>query len=239
MKGPLIITLDGPSGSGKSTASVRLALHFQIPCLDTGAMYRSVAYTAICRKISLDDEKSVCEVAKAMNFSFGFEGDQRWIEVTEAGKAKRMGSEIRTPEISLAASRVAKLKDLRKILVRKQQEIGRKMGAVVEGRDAGTVIFPKATIKFFVTASSEERARRRHKELLDAYGIKAQGFDEVLSEIRERDRQDEERQISPSKPAEDAMIIDTSGLSLEDVVELLIQNVETKLQPPKKTLRFF
>jgi cytidylate kinase len=226
---PLIITLDGPSGSGKSTASVKLAKHFDIPCLDTGAMYRTLALRTVALKISLDDEQSICRTAEKLSFRFGFDGDQRWVEVEEDGIRKRMGSEIRTPEISLAASRVAKLPAVRRVLVRKQQEIGRVEGAVVEGRDAGTVIFPDATIKFFVTASAEERAKRRHRELVDTYGLKAQDYQEVLREIQERDRQDEERAASPSKPADDAIILDTSGLTLDEVVRLLIKKVDSKL----------
>ncbi|MDB5037309.1 MAG: (d)CMP kinase [Bacteriovoracaceae bacterium] len=227
---PLIITLDGPSGSGKSTASVRLAKYFKIPCLDTGAMYRTVAYKATEANIPLDDSPALSKLASKLTFKFGFDGDSRWVEVLDNGSNMRMGKEIRTPEVSLAASKIAKLPKVREVLVRKQQEIGRKDGAVVEGRDAGTVIFPHATIKFFVTASAEERAKRRHKELVDSYGIKAQDYGEVLKEILLRDRQDEEREASPSKPADDALIIDTSNLDFEKVVQFLKEKVESRLQ---------
>lgn len=239
MKNPLIITLDGPSGSGKSTASLELAKHYQVPCLDTGAMYRTVAYRALQRQLSLSDEDSLCRIARAMKFSFGIENNHKWVAVEEDGALTRIGSEIRTPEVSLAASKVAKMPRLRRLLVQKQQEIGKQQGAVVEGRDAGTVIFPKALVKFFVTASAEERAKRRHRELSETYGIGAQTFEDVLREIRDRDQQDEERLVSPSKPADDAILVDTSGLSLEKVVEVLISKVDMRLGPTKKTLRFF
>jgi cytidylate kinase len=236
---PLIITLDGPSGSGKSTASVRLARHFNIPCLDTGAMYRAVALNALQTKTDVDDEARVSNLAENLNFYFGFEGEKRWAEVEDHGVRRRLGSEIRTPEVSLAASRVAKLAKVRKILVRKQQEIGQTAGAVVEGRDAGTVIFPSATIKFFVTASAEERARRRHRELVESYGLQAQSYEEVLKEIQLRDQQDEERAASPLRPADDALILDSTGLDLEGVVRYLIEKVETHTGVRKNHIPFF
>ncbi len=225
---PLIITLDGPSGSGKSTASLKLARHFDVPCLDTGAMYRSVALRCLKEKVDLADEAKVVQIAERLTFDFGFENGEPWVSVSDQNSpALRVGKEIRTPEVSMGASKVAKLPQVRAVLVRKQQEIGIRKGAVVEGRDAGTVIFPKAQIKFFVTASIEERARRRHAELKEALGTQCQSYEEVLREMTARDEQDEKRAASPSKPAPDAILIDTSGLDLEGVVKFLIEKVES------------
>lgn len=223
---PFIITLDGPSGCGKSTASALLASHFQLPYLDTGAMYRTVAWKALKSSIALNDEAALTKLAESLSFRFSFSGMNSVIEVAENGGAYQvLGPEIRTPEVSLASSKVAGLKNVRRALVRQQQEIGRRQGAVVEGRDAGTVIFPAADIKFFLTASSEARAERRYLELKEKLKDKTPTYESVLQDIKLRDKQDEERVESPSKPAPDAQIIDTSGRNLDQVVNLLIQKV--------------
>jgi len=224
----LIITLDGPSGSGKSTASLQIAKHFGIPCLDTGAMYRTVALTCLNRKLSLENEAEVCLAAESLRFRFSFEGDQAVAEVSENGQRfRRLGKEIRAPEVSLAASKIAKLPKMREILVSQQREIGRKDGGVIEGRDAGTVIFPKAPIKFFMTASVEERAKRRYQELLEKLGPETQSYDAVLKEMIERDRQDEQRSASPLKPAADAILLDTTGMEFSQVVSFIVEKVRT------------
>jgi cytidylate kinase len=128
----------------------------------------------------------------------------------------------------MAASTIAKLKTVREVLVQKQQEIGVKKGAVVEGRDAGTVIFPKAPYKFFLTASLEARAKRRFLELKEKLGPKAETMEQVIEEVRKRDDQDEKRAHSPTKPAEGAIILDTSAMELPDVVAFLIREVEAR-----------
>jgi cytidylate kinase len=225
----LIITLDGPSGSGKSTASVKLAYHLHLPCLDTGAMYRFVGYQAIQKNIPLDDEKKLSELAATCNFRFSFHGEEPVVEASvDSTPLQKLGKEIRTPEVSLAASGIAKLKKVREVLVKKQQEIGRKEGGVIEGRDAGTSIFPNAPIKFFMTADVKERAKRRFAELQEKLGPQAQAFDDVLREMTARDRQDEERAFSPLKPADDAYIYDTTGKDLKEVVQFLIDTVRSK-----------
>ncbi len=225
----LIITLDGPSGSGKSTVSHKLARHFRVPCLDTGAMYRSLAFRALRQGFSLEDEPRLVALAKGLSFDFGYEGDRPWVRVKEAGHSEvEAGKEIRTPEVSLAASKVAKLKGVREVLVAQQREIGLRRGAVVEGRDAGTVIFSKAPYKFFLTASTAERARRRYLELKEKLGDSAPPLQEVQDEMVIRDRQDSERAESPLKPAADAEMIDTSSLDMEQVLQILIQKVESR-----------
>jgi cytidylate kinase len=229
----LVIALDGPSGSGKSTVSIRLASHFNIPCLDTGAMYRSVALKALQKKIQLDSEIEIGKIAENLEFRFKLSADRASveIEVAEGGEAyQKLGKEIRTPEVSLAASAIARLGNVREVLVEKQRKIGNQEGAVVEGRDAGTVIFPKASIKFFVTASAEERAKRRYQELKDKLGDQAQKYEDVLKEMIQRDKQDRERDIAPLKPAPDAIVVDTTGLDLEKVVQRLIETVNECLK---------
>ncbi len=225
----LIITLDGPSGSGKSTISPRLAAHYSIPCLDTGAMYRTVALRALAQGINLEDDEAVSLVARRLDFRFKMLGGVNAGEYSES-KAPfvQMGKEIRTPEVSMAASRIAKLKGVRQILVAAQQKIGAEFGAVVEGRDAGTVIFPGARFKFYMTATDQERARRRFKELQEKLGDAAPGYDDVLSEMIKRDAQDSQRAESPMKPAEDAEIVDTTGLELDQVLQVLIDKVNQR-----------
>lgn len=231
--GQMIITLDGPSGSGKSTVSHQLARHYGVPCLDTGAMYRTLALRGIQRGLNLDDDAALSDLAQTLKFRFGFEGAVPFVEVTEGrGSSQKIGKEIRTPEVSLAASRVAKLRNVRKVLVAEQQRIGALEGAVVEGRDAGTVIFPKAKFKFFMTASSEERARRRHKELQERLGPEAPGYDAVLREMIQRDEQDSKRAESPLKPALDAQILDTTGLDLGQVFQALVQKIDALRSQP-------
>jgi cytidylate kinase len=226
----LIITLDGPSGSGKSTISHLIAQHFQVPCLDTGAMYRTVALLCLNRGISLEDESKVLEVAQGIEFRFSYlpSGDSL-IESSIDGKTwSRVGKEIRTPEVSLAASQIAKMREVRAALVAQQQRIGRAQGAVVEGRDAGTVIFPQAPYKFFMTASVEARAQRRYLELKDKLGAEAPSLESVQKEMIQRDEQDSGRAESPLKPADDAQYLDTTGLSLNEVFQNLVTQIEAR-----------
>lgn len=229
MKSGLIVTLDGPSGSGKSTIAARLALHFKIPNLDTGAMYRCVALRGLESGVSLSDEASLVELAKRIEFEFGLEGDEPYAAYRmDGGAFQKLGREIRTNEVSMAASTIAKLKELRKVLVSRQREIGARVGAIVEGRDAGSVIFPHAPIKFYMTASTEERARRRYEELVSKLGDSAPSFKDVHDEMIKRDLQDSSRVESPLKPAEDAIWVDTTGVSLDQVFQRLVAEVEKK-----------
>lgn len=190
-------------------------------------MYRTIALKSLERNISTDDEPKLKALAETFQFNFGVENGAHFGEFSENdGKWIRIGNEIRTLEVSMAASTIAKLKTVREVLVKKQQEIGVKKGAVVEGRDAGTVIFPKAKFKFFLTASLEARAKRRFLELKEKLGPKAETLDQVIEEVRKRDEQDEKRAHSPTKPAEGAIILDTSGLDLPQVVEFLVQKIK-------------
>jgi len=224
-----VVTIDGPAGSGKSTVAKRIARHLRLPYIDTGAMYRTVAWVALQKLKSLDDTEALVDIANRLGFRFESDAYDFRIYYSYSGSEyKLLGSEIRSPEISMASSYVAQDSVLRAILVKKQQELGRMNGGVLEGRDAGTVIFPKAEIKFFMTASAEVRAKRRYDELLLRLGAEAPSFEKVLADVKKRDHQDEEREASPMVAAEDAEIIDTSGLDenavfdkLQDVIKRL------------------
>lgn len=220
----MIIAIDGPSGAGKSTVAKALAKRLGYQYVDTGAMYRAVAWKAKRESIGIEDESSLTELASSLRLTFITEGEKvRFFcdheEITEA---------IRAPEISRLASEISKKKGVREALVEKQREMGKEGGAVFEGRDIGTVVFPKADIKFYLYASPEERGRRRFKELLEK-GVKVD-LNETLKEVIERDRNDMNREISPLKRAEDAIEIDSTHLSIEEVVgemyRLILEKIE-------------
>jgi cytidylate kinase len=223
----MLVTIDGPAGSGKSTVAKRLARHLKIPYIDTGAMYRSVALFAKRSSISLEDVDALVNLATPLEFQFVSEENEFRIRVIKTNaEVEEFSSEIRTPEIALAASKIAQWGPLRAVLVRKQQEVGRQSGGVLEGRDAGTVIFPEAQFKFFLTANAEVRAQRRHEEFQRKMGSQAPSFQQVLDEVNLRDRQDRERKASPLSPAPNAAIIDTSGLAEDEVFAILLQQIQ-------------
>ncbi len=209
---PPVVAIDGPAGAGKSSASKALARRLGFFLLDTGAIYRCVALAARRAGVRWDDEPALAGLARALPIAFV----QR-----EAGQAVLLGGDdvseaIRTAEISDGASRVSSLPAVRGGLLELQRRLAAAGRCVVEGRDIGTVVLPWAPVKFFLTASPEERARRRHAELL-ARGL-ASDYETTLREIVERDRRDSTREIAPLKPAPDAVHIDTSPLSLDEVV---------------------
>lgn len=226
----LIITIDGPAGSGKSSVARRLALELAVPYIDTGAMYRTVAHQALEQGASVDDEEALVHIAEVLDFRFAFRGKKSVVYCRErGGSEKEMGDEIRQPEVSMAASSVGKHPKLRQVLVKKQQEIGALKGGVLEGRDAGTVIFPNAPLKFFITASTEVRAARRGAQLNQRFGSEAPSHEEVLKSLRQRDDQDSQRAASPMKPAEDAEVLDTSDMTEEEVFSKLMDKAKDYL----------
>lgn len=215
----MIVTMDGPAGSGKSTAARQLAERLGFGFLDTGAMYRAVAYFTLEHGLSLEDAAGIGNLAQSLRMMF--DGDRLLVngnDVTE---------HLRSAEVTGSASRVAVLPAVREALVKLQREAVRGKNIVTEGRDQGTVVFPNAECKFFITADPKERARRRLLEL------KEQGQtineDEVLRQIRERDERDASRKIAPLKPAPDALIIDTTGVELGDVLDRLEQIVRERM----------
>jgi len=223
---PFIVAIDGPAGAGKSTASKLLAARLGFALVDTGAIYRTVALAASRNGVALDDDAALEALLPGVDIRFapppvGGGGPR----VLLAGED--VSAEIRTPAISTGASRVSARPVVRAGLLELQRRLAtapENRGAVLEGRDIGTVVFPDADAKFFVTASPEERARRRFAELL-AKGD-ASTFEQVLVDQRARDRADSEREIAPLRPAADALVIDTSGTPIDAVVDRLVREVE-------------
>ncbi len=219
----LVITMDGPAGAGKSTVAKRLAEELGYLYLDTGAMYRAVALAAKRAGVSPEKEEDLCLLAEkaAIELVPGKDRVRVFLNGEDVSEA------IRTPEIDRLSSQVAKVAGVRRILVDKQRALGARGGVVAEGRDMGSVVFPQADVKFFLTASPEVRARRRFEELKKR-GL-APDFQKVLAEIIERDRQDRERPIAPLMVPPGAIIIDTSTLNIEEVLRLVLAKVEEKL----------
>lgn len=216
---PPVITIDGPVGSGKSTVGRLLAAKLGYTYLDTGAMYRAVALASRERGIAPDDENALAGLCGTVGITFKAEGVRQLVhaagrDITEA---------IRAPEISMLASRISALPAVRAALVELQRQLGAVGGIVVDGRDAGTVIFPTARFKFYLDAAVEVRARRRYKELIEK-GLQID-YNSLLSEVKKRDHDDSSRSIAPLKPAPDAVIIDTSLMTLEDVLDALASRV--------------
>ena len=215
----MIIAIDGPSGAGKSTVAKAVAKKLGFSCLDTGAMYRAVAWRALQDGTDLADEEACGRIAREREVSFGhvagdpvprrvfIDGD----EVTDA---------IRTAEIDRAVSPVSAHPAVRKALTAQQQRIGRSGDYVVEGRDIGTVVFPEAAVKVFLTASDEERAHRRVRQNADR-GVGSLDFEEVLADIRRRDAHDSARAAAPLKPAADAVHVDSTGHYIEEVIDMI------------------
>jgi cytidylate kinase len=212
-----VVAIDGPAGAGKSTVARRLAAHLGFTLVDTGALYRAVALAARRAGVSWDDEAGVTAVAqsiaaaRALNLvpdaEIGVRVFLRGEDVSEA---------IRAAEMSMGASRVSAAPGVRDALFQLQRLAGEDGGVVLEGRDIGTVVFPDAEVKFFLTASPEVRARRRHEELL-ARGQDV-GYEKTLDEVRARDRNDTMRPVAPLRQAADAVLVDSSDRSIEDVV---------------------
>lgn len=213
---PSIIAIDGPSGTGKSTVARLLAKRLGYFYLDTGAMYRSIGLKVVRGKIPWENHSAIIKTARQAKIIFRFSraGIQKIFldgkDVTHA---------LRRPEISEAASRVAVIPEVRKVMVSRQRAIGRRGRLVAEGRDIGTVVFPKAPLKIYLTASAAERARRRYEELKKAGHPLS--YKEVLHQTRLRDRRDSRRAVSPLKPATDAVRIDNSRLRLSEVFDTI------------------
>jgi len=217
---PLIIAIDGPSGAGKGTVSRTLAERLGYTHVDTGAMYRAVAWLAGHTGVDLADEDAVAGIADAAEFTLGREIRIDGQDITAA---------IRTPDMDAAAAIVARHPKVRQSLVRRQREYATQGGLVMEGRDIGTVVFPDADVKVFLDASEEERARRRVRD--EAHAASREGqLDQVQSAIAERDRQDSTRKASPLTLAADAVRIDTTGMPIDEVVSRVLRLVHERTQ---------
>jgi cytidylate kinase len=212
----VIVAIDGPAGAGKSTLSRRVAERVGYTLVDTGALYRAVALWARRRGIALDDGPSLGALTSSLRFAF-LDGQ---LEVD----GEQPGDTLRSSEMSAGASRVSAHPEVRAALLGVQREMGREGGVVLEGRDIGTVVYPDAELKVFLLATDEERARRRLAELL-ARG-ESSSFERVLADLRERDRRDEERSVAPLRMAEGAIRLDTTGRTLDSLVDELTVLVE-------------
>lgn len=223
----LIVAIDGPAGAGKSTAARLLASRLGYALLDTGAIYRTMALRARQRGIGWDDGPGVASLAPALELAFQLEGDVNRV----IANGEDVTSAIRTPEISDGASRVSSLPEVRAALLGLQRRIGAAGGVVVEGRDIGTVVFPDAEAKFFLTATADERARRRVAELRRA-GRPAD-FEETKADILARDERDSNRAAAPLRRADDAVAIDSSALGPDQVVDEMAAIVRGRVAAQK------
>ncbi|MBP3749504.1 MAG: (d)CMP kinase [Ruminobacter sp.] len=218
-----VIAVDGPGGAGKGELCLRLSKKYGFAILDSGAIYRVLAYAALKKGIALDAEKELSSLAANLNLSFK--------EVNNAVAVildgEDVSSFIRTEETGGAASKVAVLPEVRAALLQRQRDFAVAPGLIADGRDMGTVVFPDATAKIFLDASAEERARRRVSQL-ESRGVKAD-YDKILKEIADRDFRDRNRATAPLKPADDALVLDSTTLSIQEVVDTAVKFIESKL----------
>ena len=218
-----VITVDGPSGAGKGTISHMLADTLGWHFLDSGALYRVTGQACLIEGVSWDDHPAVAEVARHLEVSFSAAPSG---EILVAYRGRDVSRAIRTEEGGRGASTVAAIPAVRQALLARQREFRRPPGLVADGRDMGTVVFPDADLKFYLTASAEERAQRRYKQLI-AKG-ESVSLPRLLEDIRERDARDSSREVSPLVPAEDAIVIDSSNLSIPDVFAQVMLKVKEK-----------
>jgi len=211
----LLITIDGPAGAGKTTLSKMLARHLKYRYLDTGALYRAVAYAIRQQDINADDDQALAKVCADLQIEF--------VEDRLLLDGVDISSRIRTPEITMLASAASARLPVRKALLGLQRKMGQHKGLVAEGRDMGTVVFPEADLKFFLDASIRQRALRRHAQY--AEDNNEQSIEDIEKDIRRRDENDSNRDIAPLRPARDAIIIDSTRLPADQVLERMLTHV--------------
>lgn len=209
------IAIDGPGGAGKSTIAKQVAKKLNIEYIDTGAMYRAIAYKTMLLDIAPDDEQKIEEILPETAIDF--------VNGSIILDGKNIDDKIRTPQISMQASKVSQLPAVRKKLVDLQKQMAISKNVVMDGRDIGTNVIKDAEYKFFMTATAEERATRRYKELIEKG--KDTKYEDVLMDIKKRDEEDTTRKLNPLKPADDAKILDTTKMSIEEVVSAILSEV--------------
>lgn len=217
------IAIDGPAGAGKSTMAKRLAAELGYIYVDTGALYRAIGYFTLLKGVDVRDEPSVVGLLAGMKVDLRFVDMEQRVFLNDVD----VTSKIRTEAVSMAASAVSALPPVRAFLLELQRNLARHNNVVMDGRDIGTVVLPDADVKLFLTASPEDRARRRYEELIHK-GISAD-YEAVLADLISRDYDDSHRAIAPLKPADDAVLVDTTGNTVEQSVALLTEIVKEKL----------
>lgn len=212
----LVIAVDGPAGAGKSTIAKIVADKMNINYIDTGAMYRAITYKVLQSGIDINNENEIIEIAKKSDIDF--KDNNIYLD------GKILKEEIRTPEVSHNVSNIAQIKNVRHLMVDVQRDIGNKSSVILDGRDIGSYVFPNADYKFFLVASSKERGERRYKELIKkGYNTT---LEEVINDVIRRDEIDSNREFAPLVKAEDAIEIDTTGKSIDKVVESVIDKIK-------------
>lgn len=212
------IAIDGPAGAGKSTIAKIVSKTLGIVYLDTGAMYRTVALKAIREGIDTSNREKLSEIVKNIRITITYSNNEQRIFLED----EDVSNKIRTPEVSLGASNVAVVPDVRIKMVEMQRQIALESSVVMDGRDIGTYVLPNADFKFFLTASTEERAKRRYNEQIEK-GITGISFDDVKKDIEYRDKNDSSRDFAPLSKADDAIEVDTTSLTIEQVAEKILE----------------
>ena len=217
------VAIDGPSGAGKSTVSRSVAKTFGFIYVDTGAMYRTIGLAAYRKGLDTKDKPSIIGILPELNIELKYndENEQRMYL-----NGEDVSADIRLPDISMCASNVSAMPEVRAYLMDMQRQMAKRYDVIMDGRDIGTVILPDADVKIFLTASAEERAKRRYNELI-AKGIET-SFEEVLEDMKKRDAQDSSRKTAPLKPADDAVVLDTSDMSFDESISAVCKLISEK-----------